>query len=417
MHRIAYQLSTIVAAIILASAASAADLESGQPESVGMSSERLDRLRAFMQDYVDEGKLVGIQTAVARRGKLVHFETMGQLDKDSGKPLAEDSLFRIYSMTKPVVTTAAMILHEEGKFNLDEPIAKYLPAFDGVGVYVDGEEVEADHPPTIRELMSHTAGLTYGFFGDTAVDKMYREAGILENADLEEMVERLGEIPLLYQPGERWVYSVSVDVLGRLIEVVSGMPLDEFLDARLFEPLGMSDTFFEVPDDKEHRLGTNHSLNADGELIVVDRPGESDYTSEVTFFSGGGGLVSTTKDYLKFAQMMLNGGELNGVRILSPKTVDLMTIDHLPEGVTSGFGERPGVAGTFGFGLGFGVATEPPRTSLGSKGIYTWGGAAGTIFWNDPKEDLTAILMVQMMSNPYPLRTQFRNLVYQAVIE
>lgn len=405
--------------VCTAAVVQAKDLVRAKPESVGMSTERLERIRPFMQQYIDKGQLVGIQTLVARRGKIVHFETMGTLDMETGAPLEEDSLFRIYSMTKPVVTTAAMILHEEGKFRLDEPIARYLPAFEDVQVMEngEGEPVAADYPPTIRQVMSHTAGLTYGIFGNTAVDKMYREAEILRNRDIKEMVERLGKIPLQYQPGTRWHYSVSVDVIGRLIEVVSGMPLDEFLEARLFGPLGMNDTFFEVPDDKDDRFGTNHMRNRSGDLVVVDRPGDSEFTNTVTFFSGGGGLVSTTQDYLKYSQMMLNGGELNGVRILSPKTVELMTINHLPEGATSGFGERPGVMGAFGFGLGFGVATEKPRGTLGSKGEYNWGGAAGTVFWNDPEEELTAILMVQMMRNPYPLRTQFKNLVYQAVIE
>ncbi len=414
-------LVSMVLLIVVAPLAMAADLRQARPEAVGMSSERLDRIRPFMQQYIDDGKLVGIQTLVARRGRIVHFETVGDLDRNTGAPIEDDSLFRIYSMTKPVVTLAAMMLHEEGKFGLEDPIAKYLPAFRDVRVLVDGELVDVDHPPTIRELMSHSAGLTYGVFGNTEVDKMYREKVSMfqrdRQTDLEEFVETLGTVPLLYQPGTRWVYSVSVDVLGRLIEVVSGQPLDEFLDERLFTSLGMDDTFFEVPADKVDRFGTNHSLNREGELIVTDNPETSQYTRPVTFFSGGGGLVSTTEDYLRFSQMMLNGGELNGVRIVSPKTVEIMTINHLADGITSGFGERPGVAGTFGFGLGFGVATEAPRTQLGSKGTYTWGGAAGTVFWIDPEEDLVAILMVQMMRNPYPLRREFSNLVYSAIEE
>lgn len=414
-------LVSMVLLIVVAPLAMAADLRQARPEAVGMSSERLDRIRPFMQQYIDDGKLVGIQTLVARRGRIVHFETVGDLDRNTGAPIEDDSLFRIYSMTKPVVTLAAMMLHEEGRFSLEDPIAKYLPAFRDVKVLEDGALVDVDHPPTIRELMSHSAGLTYGVFGNTDVDKMYREKVSMfqrdRQTDLAEFVETLGTVPLLYQPGTRWVYSVSVDVLGRLIEVVSGQPLDEFLDERLFTPLGMDDTFFEVPADKVDRFGTNHSLNREGKLIVTDAPETSQYTRPVTFFSGGGGLVSTTMDYLRFSQMMLNGGELNGVRIVSPKTVEIMTINHLADGITSGFGERPGVAGTFGFGLGFGVATEAPRTQLGSKGTYTWGGAAGTVFWIDPEEDLVAILMVQMMRNPYPLRTEFSNLVYSAIEE
>jgi CubicO group peptidase (beta-lactamase class C family) len=331
--------------------------------------------------------------------------------------LKSDSLFRIYSMSKPIVTTAAMMLHEEGKFQLDEPVAKYLPAFDKTKVLVNGIEVEATHKFTIRELMSHTAGLSYGIFGDSTVDRQYRAAKILSEATLEEMVDDLGKIPLLYQPGSRWVYSVSVDVLGRLVEVISGMPLDTFLAERMFTPLGMKDTFFQVPADKVSRFGTNHNRNREGQLTVMDRPADSNYTKEVTFFSGGGGLVSTAMDYLRYSQMMLNGGSLNGVQIVSPKTVELMASNHLQAGVSSGFGERPGAASTFAFGLGFGVATERPLDSLGSKGEFNWGGAAGTIFWVDPEEELTAVLMVQMMSSPYPLRTQFKNLVYQAITD
>lgn len=402
---------------VLSNSVWAADLDRAKPESVGMSSERLERIKPVMQAYIDEGKLAGISTVIARKGKIVHFETVGKLNLDNGEKLKDDSLFRIYSMSKPIVTTAAMMLHEEGKFNLGDPVAKYLPAFKDTKVLVDGKEVEATHQFTIRELMSHTAGLTYGVFGDTPVDRAYRDAKILRNKDLAEMVELLGKIPLQYQPGTQWHYSVSVDVLGRLIEVISGQPLDEFLEARIFKPLGMKDTFFEVPKSKVKRFGTNHIRNKEGVLTVIDRPEDSAFAKEVTFFSGGGGLVSTAMDYMKYSQMMLNGGELNGVRIVSPKTVELMSRNQLGEGMTSGFGEQPGVVGRFGFGLGFGVAIDEPLMGYGSKGEFSWGGAAGTIFWIDPKEDLTAVLMVQMMSNPYPLRTQYKNLVYQAIVE
>lgn len=395
----------------------AAGLDRARPEAVGMSSDRLERIKPFMQQYVDDNKLAGVITLVARRGKIIHFETVGKLNLDSGAPLKDDSLFRIYSMTKPIVTTAAMMLHEEGKFLLDDPVAKYLPAFKDTRVLVNDHEVEQSHPFTIRELMSHTAGLTYGIFSDTLVDQAYREAGILDSKNLEEMVEKLGKIPLQYQPGDRWNYSVSTDVLGRLIEVISGVPLDRFLEQRVFEPLGMKDTFFQVPADKLARFGTNHVWSEEGKLSVRDRPETSRYTREVTNFSGGGGLVSTAMDYMRFSQMMLNGGVLNGVRLLSPKTVEIMTINHLPEGTNSGFGERPDIEGHNGFGLGFGVLTEHPRIALGSKGIYHWGGAATTIFWIDPKEELIAILMAQMWQNPYPLRKEIRNLVYQAVVD
>jgi CubicO group peptidase (beta-lactamase class C family) len=385
---------------------------------VGMSSDRLARIQPFMKNYVDGGDLAGIVTLVARHGKIVHFEKTGKLNLDTGEEIELDSLFRIYSMTKPVVSVALMMLYEEGKFGLDEPVSKYLPAFKGTKVLVDGKQVDQKYEFTIRNLLSHTAGLTYGVFGNTEVDKMYREAKILRNKDLSEMVSVLGEIPLLYQPGTKWVYSVSADVVGALIEVLSGQALDVHLDEQIFTPLGMQDTFFEVPAEKIDRFGTNHRRDPEtGKLAVIDHPDDSNFAKEVTFFSGGGGLVSTARDYFKFSQMLLNGGESGRVRLLSPKTIELMTRNHLPQDVAAGFGERPGVAGFFGFGLGVAVATAGPLITPGSEGTYMWGGAAGTIFWVDPKEDLTAILMVQMMSNPIPLRSQFRTLVYSAIVD
>ena len=408
----------VLLAGLLATPALAAELESASAETVGMSTNRLARIKPLMQRYVDDGKLAGIITLVARHGKIVHYEKVGKLDLQTGAALPDDALFRIYSMSKPVVSVAAMMLYEQGKFQLDDPVAKYLPAFKDAKVLVDGVEVPADHPFTIRELMSHQAGLTYGIFSNTAVDQRYRAAKIFSNQDLAGMVDALGKIPLRYQPGTQWVYSVSADVLGHLVEVLADQPLDAYLQQHIFAPLQMPDTFFEVPKDKLARFGTNHSQDAEtGALVVVDHPATSRFAQDVTFFSGGGGLVSTAMDYLRFSQMLLNGGELDGVRILGRKTVELMTTNHLAEGVKSGFGERPGVAGTFGFGLGFGIATSQPLSALGSTGQYTWGGAAGTIFWNDPQENLTAILMVQMMPNPYPLRAEFNSLVYQAIAD
>jgi CubicO group peptidase (beta-lactamase class C family) len=404
-------------------AVTAADLKKARPESVGMSSDRLERIRPIMQEYVDQNQLAGITTMISRRGKIVHHETVGKLNLTSGEALQADSLFRIYSMTKPIVSVALMQLYEQGKFQLDDPVANYLPAFKDVEVLVDGERVKAKHAPTIREVMSHTAGFTYGIFGNSEVDKLYKTALYrpksmgMEVKNLDEMVEKMGALPLLYQPGERWVYSLSADVVGKLIEVLSGQPLDVYLRQELFAPLAMNDTFFEVPKSKLHRFGTNHIRNKLGELIVIDSPETSRYGKKVTFFSGGGGLVGSTMDYMRFAQMLLNGGTLDGKRILSPRTIELMTTNQLDEGVKSGFGERPGVAGTFGFGLGFGIATEKPKTVSGSKGEYTWGGAAGTIFWVDPKEELVGVLMVQMMRNPIGLRQQFKVLTHQAIVD
>ncbi len=395
-----------------------ADLERSKPELVDMSSSKLAEIAPAMAKYVEDGKLAGVITLVARRGKIVHFETEGLLNLETGEALKEDSLFRIYSMSKPIVTAAAMMLYEEGKFQLDDPVARYLPEFTDTLVLVEGKEVKQDHPFTVRELMSHSAGLTYGIFGNTPVDQRYRKAKIMQQQNLEEMVQELGKMPLLYQPGTRWVYSVSADVLGRFIEVIADQPLDAFLDERLFTPLGMDDTFFQVPEDKISRFGTNHRANrTTGELSVSDDPAKSRYARKVTLFSGGGGLVSSTMDYLRFTQMMLNDGELNGVRVLKPDTVKQMTQNQLKLISASGSGELTTARKNFGFGLGFGVSTVEPTNGLGSKGEYQWGGAAGTIFWNDPREDLTAILMVQISGARLPLRGDFRKLVYGAIMD
>jgi len=420
--------------IVLTPLASSKDLPTVRPEIVGMSSERLARIKPLLQRYVDEGKVAGIQTLIARKGKIVHFEQVGKLDLDTHSALREDSLFRIYSMTKPITTTAAMILYEEGKLQLDDPVEKYLPAFKNKKVLVDGELVDATHAITIRELMSHTAGLTYGIFGNSVIDQKYRVAMFGEghqfsfnnttiNADaskiktLDDLVSAIGPIPLQYQPGTQWVYSLSVDILGAVVEKVSGQSLDVFMLERLFQPLRMNDTFFEVPKEKLQRFGTLQAKDAGGKLMVIDRPKTSDFANNVTFFSGGGGLVSSAMDYLRYSQMMLNGGELDGIRILSPTTIDLMTRDQLTQSARLGYDPRPGIMGDVSFGLGFGLAVKAPRVRSGSKGSYRWAGIAGTDFWIDPKEDLTAMILVQMMGYPPALRNEFKTLVYQAITE
>ena len=420
--------------IVLTPLASSKDLPTVRPEIVGMSSERLARIKPLLQRYVDEGKVAGIQTLIARKGKIVHFEQVGKLDLDTHSALREDSLFRIYSMTKPITTTAAMILYEEGKLQLDDPVEKYLPAFKNKKVLVDGELIDATHAITIRELMSHTAGLTYGIFGNSVIDQKYRVAMFGEghqfsfnnttiNADaskiktLDDLVSAIGPIPLQYQPGTQWVYSLSVDILGAVVEKVSGQSLDVFMLERLFKPLRMNDTFFEVPKEKLQRFGTLQAKDAGGKLMIIDRPKTSDFANNVTFFSGGGGLVSSAMDYLRYSQMMLNGGELDGIRILSPTTIDLMTRDQLTQSARLGYDPRPGIMGDVSFGLGFGLAVKAPRVRSGSKGSYRWAGIAGTDFWIDPKEDLTAMILVQMMGYPPALRNEFKTLVYQAITE
>ena len=425
----------LLAMSILASAyVTGADLTTTKPERVGMSTDRLTRIGTLMQAYVDQEAIAGSVTLIARKGKIVHFEPTGVLNLDTGEPMQNDSLFRIYSMTKPITSVAAMLLFEQGKFQLDDPIAQYLPEFSNVKVLVDGNLVNPDHAPTIRELLSHTAGLTYGIFSNTEVDKLYREALWGDRAmldltkyrgdgmerrvkDLDELSKTIASIPLLYQPGSQWVYSISVDILGRLIEVISGQSLDQFLQQEIFDPLEMEDTFFEIPKDKIARFGTNHIVDKDGNLIVVDRPESSDYSKPVSLFSGGGGLVSSTMDYLRFAQMLLNGGELNGVQLLSPTTVALMQRNQLTDTSSRGFSDRPNTAGTVGFGLGIGIATSEQKLSATKVGAYSWGGMAGTLFWVDPEHELVAILMVQRIYSPEAIRSKFRNLTYQAITE
>lgn len=396
----------------------AEELSFAEPEEVGMSSEALQAIDPMMKRFVDSGQLQGIVTMVARRGEVVYFDKYGKLNAETGAAIDLDSLFRIYSMTKPVVTVAAMTLYEEGKFQLTDPVAKYLPEFKNTQVMVDGELVEQKSPITIQQLMSHTAGLTYGLFGNSEVDQMYQKAGILQEATLEEFVSDVAELPLLFQPGERWNYSVAVDVLGRMIEVISGQPLEVFLEERIFTPLTMEDTFFQVPGDKLDRFGTNHQFNGEGELQILSRPEAGQYV-DVQFVSGGGGLISSAEDYMRFCQMMLNGGELHGQRILGRKTVEYMSRNHL-DGIftnTDGTGASSGRPG-FGFGLGFAVTLDPQASgTVGSVGEYYWSGVAGTIFWIDPVEELITVSMIQQRGSRVPLRETLKAITYGAITD
>ena len=385
------------------------------PASVGMSEERLSRISDAMAPYVDNGKVPGLMTLVYRRGEVVHFKAHGDRDLQTDAPMTEETLFRIYSMTKPITTVAALMLYEEGHFLLDDPVAEYLPAFEDVQVYdttATGRptRVEPRRPMTIRDLMTHTSGLTYGIFSDTPVDSMYREAGLLgDDRTLAAMVDTLAALPLLHHPGEKWHYSLSTDVLGRLVEVVSGKELDTFFRTRIFDPLGMDDTMFEVPPSEMDRFATNYTVGSDGSLSVRDRKLSSAFAAPVTRLSGGGGLVSTMDDYLRFARMLLNGGVLDGKRLLSPKTVEFMTRNHL-EGTY-----EPG----WGFGLGVRVCTDiADAQTIGSRGMYGWPGAAHTFFFADPEEELIGMVWSQVFPfGRYPIGDQFRVGVYQALVE
>jgi len=393
-----------------------------KPERVGISSARLEKIGALNRRYVDEGKLAGTVTLIARGGKVVHFEAVGVADLETGAPMTRDTLFRIYSMSKPITAVAAMMLYEDGAFQLRDPVSKFLPELKGLQLLdADGTLAPAGEM-TMQQLLTHTAGLSYGFSPTDAVDQQYRENRLMESENLDTFIRTLATLPLRFEPGSRWHYSVASDVTGAVVERISGQPLDVFLRERLFEPLGMYDTFFDVPEDKLARLGTNHRWNRDTGALEVLPASAYPRLYGTTFFSGGAGLVSTAADYARFAEMLRAGGALGDVRILGPKTVELMTMNHLPALVApSGTGEQPGLGnlGGFsgaGFGLGVAVVTDVPASGvMGSAGEYSWGGAAGTIFWIDPVEDLFVISMIQLMQSPWPLRSELKVLTYQAL--
>jgi len=366
------------------------------PESVGMSSERLAELRSSLQKLVDDGRFAGFVTVVARRGQIVSFDAIGYADAEARTPMQEDSIFRIASMTKPVTGVAMMTLYEEGKWQLDDPVAKYIPEFANLQVPREDGELEAVATPmTMRQLMSHTAGLAYGLAPATPVDTLYRENNVMApELDLQGMIDRLAKLPLAYQPGTRWQYSIAVDVQGHLVEKLSGQRLDDFLRERIFEPLGMKDTDFKVAPSEVARLARIHRHDESGKLVPTPNAGRRDPSERPSLLSGGGGLLSTADDYRRFSQMLLNGGELDGVRILQPATVELMYQDHLPEGVAMG-GRMGSAFPDLRFGLDFAVMQDPPAESGYGKNTYFWGGAFGTWFWIDPEHDLLMVGMVQ----------------------
>lgn len=401
---------------------------SAAPEEVGFSSERLRRVNAWMEGYVSGGKLAGAITMLSRGGETFHFQPYGVLNIADGAPIQQDTIFRIYSMTKPITSVATMMLYEEGHFSLDDPVGKFIPALARMKVYDGlGENgmrlVEQERPITIRHLLTHTAGLSYGFHQDSPVEDMYRAADITDpDSDLAEMADKLGKLPLISQPGAKWRYSNATDVLGYLVEVVSGMPFDEFLRDRIIAPLGMQDTAFYLTEDKLDRLASVYAPAQNGGGIApLDNPLINRVQMPHTLFSGGGGLVSTAADYMRFCRMLLNGGVLEGKRLLAPKTVEMMRSDHLADDLKP-FAVRKSTAGDTkgcGFGLGFRVVTDIAQHGIiGSNGIYSWGGAASTVFWIDPAEELIAILLTQFMpSSYYPLRREFQIATYQAMVE
>ena len=383
------------------------------PEDVGMSTSRLARIAPVMQGYVDTGKIPCTLTMIARRGKLVHFEKCGMQDIATAKPIQFDTIFRLYSMTKPITSIAVMMLYEEGHFQLTTPVSEFVPYFKDMKVYTeDGSDiVDAEREVTIKHLLTHTAGLIYeSDREDHPIDQRYEDAD-LYGGDLVSMIQKLGDIPLLHQPGDAWKYGMSTDILGYLVQVVSGMPFETFLKTRIFNPLGMNDTGFSVRVENANRYSKVYEFAEDGNLQQIENVHAE--TAPLSFFhSGGGGLQSTAPDYLRFCQMVLNGGELDGVRLLGRKTVELITMDHISNDW------QPNQRTGSGFGLGFAVVTDVADThTLGSLGTCGWGGMASTTFWIDPVEALIGVFMTQLVGADSPFHAQFRVLTYQAITD
>ncbi len=405
------------------------DMTQVKPETVGFSSERLENLHALIQGEIDQKQLAGAVTILARHGKIVDYRTYGQTDIATGAPMTKEVIFRDYSMTKPVTGVAMMILYEEGKWLPSDPIAKYIPQFAHLKVFkgVDAEGkmilVDPDHPPTMRELMSHSAGFSYGN-GHIVVDAMYKDQKVMQSANLQEMIDKLATIPLNYQPGKGWTYSVSMDIEGYIVEKLSGQTLPDFMRDHILIPLDMKDAGFFVPQEKRSRFATNYRDDPQGNFVPVQAAAgpPADYATQPTMPSGGGGLVSTAEDYYHFAQMLGNGGEFDGKRILSPATVKLMTSNHLPQNLLTGeFGigqhiMRPG----FGYGFNCAVVYDPGDAALpDGKGTFFWDGAAGTWFWVDPTNDIVFVAMIQRMTSPNNHSLLYRShaTVYGALVD
>ncbi len=406
-------------------------MDIADPAECGFSANRLTRVDAhLMRHYIEPGKIAGAQTLVWRGGKVAYSSTLGRMDVERDKPMRDDTIFRIYSMTKPITSVALMTLYEEGRFRLTDPVHKYIPAFADSRVYVSGKypmflTAPVERPMNVRDLLTHMSGLTYGFMYRTNVDAAYRRLdidGVKPGATLANRIELLGSLPLEFSPGTAWNYSVSTDVCGYLVERLSGMSFDEYVRQRITEPLGMVDTAFTVRDSEIDRFAACYERRPDKSTRLMDDPqGDSPWVGDKTFFSGGGGMVSTVRDYLRFCRMLLNGGELDGARVLGRKTIEYMTRNHLPAGkaipeLTTGlFSEVENEGG--GFGLGFSVNLDPVAGgAIGSVGEYAWGGMASTVFWIDPAEDMIVVFMTQLVpSRTFDFRGQLKSIIYGAL--
>ncbi len=397
------------------------------PAEVGLSQQALDLIPQHFNRYVAEGKLPGYLVLVARWGKVAYCHHDGLADVERQQPLSPETIFRIYSMTKPITSVALLQLYEQGRFQLDNPVSRFIPAFKTLEVYAGHDNnggiyrTDPDREMTIRDLFTHTAGLTYGNNADHPIEALYQERKMREGS-LADLVEKLSTVPLLFSPGTQWNYSFATDVLGYLVEVISGQTLDHYFAEHILGPLGMVDTGFHVPAAQQHRFAANYGPH-DGGLRLIDDPTTSSYLQPPVRLSGGGGLVSTAADYFRFAQMLLNKGELEGVRILGRKTVELMTSNHMPNnGDLASMGVPVFSETTYsgiGFGLGVSVMLDPAKAQiLGSPGEYAWGGAASTAFWVDPVEEQIVIFLTQLMpSSTYPIRRELRVLSYGAIVD
>jgi len=402
------------------------------PAELGFAPERLARISTHFARYVDDGRLPGWAVVVSRGGEIAYRDTCGRRDLESGAPVEPDTIFRIYSMTKPITTVAAMMLWEEGAFELKDPVRRFIPSFADTRVWRAGSTTAPVLEPrteelTIWHLMTHTSGLTYGFLFAHPVDDLYRRAGfewgVPPDTDLAGVCDRLAELPLLFQPGREWNYSMATDVLGRVVEVAAGVPLDRFLAERVLGPLGMVDTGFHAPEHDHHRLAALYGPDpVTRKATPLPGMGRGALTTPV-FLGGGGGLVSTLGDYHRFTQMLLRGGELDGVRLLGSRTLAYMTENHLPGGADLASFGRPLFSETtfdgVGFGLGFSVTVDPVKAKVpGSEGDFGWGGAASTTFWVDPLEEITVVFMTQLLpSSVHPIRSQLKQLVHQALVD
>ena len=405
------------------------EMMTARPEDVGFSPARLERIENWMRTQVSGGRLAGVEVMINRKGRTAFHRSEGKRDIARGTPAVPDTIYRIYSMTKAMTSVAIMMLYEDGLFQLDDPISRFVPAFAGQRVFAGGGFGAVQSDPavrdiTFRDLLTHTSGLTYGFMMANPVDAMYR-AQKLElpgtEMTLAEFADKVARVPLIAQPGTQWNYSVATDILGHLVAVLSGQPFEQFLHERVIRPLGMVDTDFHVPQDKIGRFAACYVRGPDGKPALQDDPEKSRFLKAPLAPSGGGGLVSTARDYMRFCQMLLGRGALGNVRLLGRKTVELMTLNHL-NGDMAAMGQPRFGESNFhgiGFGLGFSVTLDPAKAQIsGSPGEYAWGGMASTAFWIDPKEDMSVVMMTQLMpSSTYPIRRELRVLAYQSLVD